>query len=175
MSERITRRDFLDGVALTVAAGLSPAKLFAAHTVSLGDYRCSARPDEPMVVHMVHVPTAPIDSPLDQRAAARVARAQLYAMTFDDFETRACDELTRMLAPGGFNASTDIRAITVNRWGHGYAYGYNSLYDGAEADKLMDTAKSPIGHLSIAGSDSAWMAYAHFAIDEAHRAVSEVV
>jgi spermidine dehydrogenase len=145
------------------------------YPVNLGNYRCSSRPDEPIVLHLVHVPTAPVGSGLDQRAASRVARAQLHAMTFDDFEEHVRDELTRMLGAGGFDARTDIRAITVNRWGHGYAYSPNSLYESGSTGQRSDTAKAAIGRISIAGSDSAWEAYAHAAIDEAARAVNEAM
>ncbi len=78
-------------------------------------------------------------------------------------------------APGGFNQETDILAITVNRWSHGYAYFSNSLYDDSdESEKLMNLARKPVGRVSIANSDAAWSAYAHAAIDEAYRAVAEV-
>ena len=80
-----------------------------------------------------------------------------------------------MLGPGGFNHETDILAITVNRWSHGYAYFSNSLFDDAdESEALMNLARKPLGHVSIANSDAAWSAYAHAAIDEAYRAVGEM-
>ena len=34
-----------------------------------------------------------------------------------------------MLGPAGFDAANDIEGITVNRWAHGYAYEYESLFD----------------------------------------------
>jgi spermidine dehydrogenase len=144
------------------------------YPVSLADYRCPTRPDEPIVLHLVHVPTLAAGSGADQRSAWRAARARLYAMTFDDFERHVRDELTRMLGDGGFGAATDIRAITVNRWGHGYAYGFNSLYDSERDREMPRRAHQPIGRIGIAGSDAAWSAYAHAAIDEAHRAVAEI-
>ena len=80
-----------------------------------------------------------------------------------------------MLGPGGFDHQNDILSITVNRWSHGYAYFSNSLYDDAdESEKWMNLARQPVGNVSIANSDAAWSAYAHAAIDEAHRAVEEV-
>ena len=109
------------------------------YPVSLGSYRCPLSPDEPIVLHLVHAPTVP-GSGLDMRGAYRAARAQLYAMSFADFEAHLRDELSRMLAGGGFNARRDIAAITVNRWGHGYAYGFNSLYDREQSPPSM---KSP--------------------------------
>jgi len=95
-------------------------------------------------------------------------------MSFADFENHLRDELTRMLSAGGFDAQRDIAAITVNRWGHGYAYGFNSLYDREQEPPVNEVASRPVGRMSIAGSDAAWDAYAHSAIDEAHRAVGEL-
>ena len=143
------------------------------YPVSLGSYKCSSRPEDPIVLHLVHVPTVPFNG-LDQRNAWRAARTQLYAMPFAEFEKQIRDELTRMLGPGGFNADRDIAAITVNRWGHGYAYDFNTLFDEEREPPVYEVAHQKIGHLSIAGSDAAWQAYAHAAIDEAHRAVGEI-
>lgn len=143
------------------------------YPVSLGSYRCPVTPSEPIVLHLVRAPTVP-GSGLDMRSAYRAARAQLYAMSFADFEGHARDELTRMLGPGGFDARRDIAAITVNRWGHGYAYGFNSLYDREQTPPINEIARRRVGRLAIAGSDAAWNAYAHAAIDEARRAVNEL-
>ena len=143
------------------------------YPVSMGGYRCPVTPQEPILLHLVRAPTVP-GSGLDARAAYRTARAQLYAMSFTEFEAHARDELTRMLGTGGFDAQRDIAAITVNRWGHGYAYGFNSLYDRQQTPPLNEIARRRVGRLAIAGSDAAWDAYAHAAIDEARRAVDEL-
>jgi len=144
------------------------------YPVQLGDYRCPMRPDEPMVLHLVHVPWP--DGPFkDLRSAWRAGRAQLYARTFADFEAHARDELTRIVGPGGFDAERDIAAITVNRWGHGYAYDMNSLYDDpAAAEREVQASIVPLGRIHFAGTDAAWMAYAHKAIDAAYRAAGEI-
>ncbi len=143
------------------------------YPVSLGRYHCPLTPSEPILLHLVRAPTVP-GSGLDMRGAYRAARAQLYAMSFADFEAQLRDELTRMLGPGGFDAGRDIAAITVNRWGHGYAYGFNSLYDREQVPAINEIARRRIGRLGIAGSDAAWDAYAHAAIDEARRAVGDL-
>lgn len=145
------------------------------YPVSLGDYRFASRPEEPMVLHLVHVPTVPMSRDVDQRSAWKAARAQLYTRTFDDFERRIRDELTRMLGDGGFDAGRDIQAITINRWGHGYAYGFNSIYDEEQEFGQQVIARRPIGRICIAGTDAARSAYAHAAIDQAHRAVAEIL
>ncbi|MBV6416594.1 MAG: hypothetical protein CMLOHMNK_01202 [Steroidobacteraceae bacterium] len=145
------------------------------YPVSLGDYRCPRSPDEPMVLHLVHVPTVPLTPGVDPRDTLRAARAQLLAMPFDTFENEARDELTRIAGPGGFDADRDIAAITVNRWGHGYSGGDNPLHDKPRAGAPPnEIARARIGAIAFANSDSAWAAYAHAAIDEAHRAVQEL-
>jgi len=144
------------------------------YPVSLGDYQFPTKPDQPMLLHLVHVPTLPPGAGVDQRTAWRGARNLLYSMTFDDFEHRIRDELNRMLRPGGFDVDYDIRAITVNRWGHGYAYGFNSMFDEEHDPEINVIAQKRIGRIGIAGSDAAWSAYAHSAMDEAHRAVGEI-
>jgi spermidine dehydrogenase len=144
------------------------------YPVSLGNYHFPTRPEEPMVLHLVHVPSPPPGPIADLRAARRAARAMLYTMTLADFEARIRDELTRMLGAGGFDAQRDIAAITVNRWGHGYAYEPSSLYDTDAQAAALTSASRRIGRIGIAGSDAGWGAYAPTAIDEALRAVAEI-
>lgn len=138
------------------------------YPVSLGSYRFARTPDEPILVHLSHIPDPP--APIaDLSASLRAARAVLYRRPFADFEHALRDELTRILGPGGFDADRDIAAITVNRWGHGYAFPQELLPAGTAA-----LSRQPVGHISFAGSDAAWIAYAHAAIDEAKRAADEV-
>lgn len=144
------------------------------YPVSMGGYEHPRDPTQPIGLHMVYVPTSP-NSGMNGRDQARAGRGKLYGQTFEQLEMQLRDQLQRMLGPGGFNHQTDILAITVNRWSHGYATFSNSLFDDAdESEKLKDLARKPLGHVSIANSDAAWSAYAHAAIDEAYRAVGEV-
>jgi spermidine dehydrogenase len=140
------------------------------YPVSIGGYRFAQSPDEPTVVHLVHVP---LESGVDQRAAWRGGRARLQQTTFQEFESRAYDELGRILG-SAFDPKRDVTAISVYRWAHGYAYGFNSLFDKEEILSLQSVARRPVGRIAIANSDAAWSAYAHAAIDEAARAVSEL-
>ena len=97
-------------------------------------------------------------------------------MTFADFEVRIHDQLGRMLGPGGFDSERDIAAITVNRWPHGYGYVANSLFDPDDYDdRVLTLARRPFGHVAIANSDAGGDAYAHLAINEAARAVHELL
>ena len=142
--------------------------------VSLGGYRCSQDPSEPILLHLVHVPGAP-NSGLDARSQFRIGAAKLFAMTFSDFEEKIRDELDRMLGPGGFSSARDIAAITVNRWPHGYSYVANSLFDADGYKSTVELARAPFGRIAIANSDAGGDAFAHIAIDQAHRAVRELL
>ena len=142
--------------------------------VSLGGYRHARDPSEPVCLHLVHVPGAP-NQGLDARTQFRIGQAKLLAMPFADFETRIRDELDRMLGAGGFASGRDIAAITVNRWPHGYGYVANSLFDGDDYDQVLARARQKFGRVAIAASDAAGEAYAHLAIDQAARAVRELM
>jgi spermidine dehydrogenase len=80
-----------------------------------------------------------------------------------------------MLGAGGFSSARDIAAITVNRWPHGYGYVANSLFDGDDYDNVLAQARRKVGGIAIANSDAGGDAYAHLAIDQAARAVRELV
>ena len=82
-----------------------------------------------------------------------------------------------MFGPYGFDSARDIQGITVNRWAHGYAYGYNSLFDPdvPEAQRPHVIGRKQFGRISIANSDAAATAYTDAAIDMADRAVKEVL
>ena len=83
-----------------------------------------------------------------------------------------------MLGPSGLDPARDIAAITVNRWPHGYAYQYNSLFDPfwlENGETPCMVARRPFGLLSIANSDAAAYAYTDAAIDQAFRAVQEIL
>ena len=94
--------------------------------VSIGSYAFPSRPDEPMVLFMMRAPCSP---GLDARSQHRAGRIELLSTPFAEIERRIREQLSRTLAMGGFDAERDIQAITVNRWAHGYAYSYNSLFD----------------------------------------------
>ena len=142
--------------------------------VSIGEYECTTKPEDPIVVHMMKAACKP---GLPAREQHRMGRVQLYSTTFETFERNIRDQLSRTLGPGGFDPARDITAITVNRWPHGYAYEYNSLFDefwlnGGETP--CEVARRPHGRISIANSDAAAYAYTDAAIDQGYRAVQEI-
>lgn len=142
--------------------------------VSIGDYRCSHSPDEPIVVHMVRTPCQP---GLPARQQHMMGRGELYMTDWDTLERNTRDQLARMLSPGGFEPARDIAAITVNRWPHGYAYEYNSLWDSFWLNGGItpcEIARKTYGRIAIANADAGAYAYTDEAINHAYRAVKEL-
>jgi len=141
--------------------------------VSIGDYKFPRDPEEPMVVFMVRTPCQP---GLTEREQHRIGRVELYDVPFETMERNIRDQLARMLAGGGFDPARDIEGITVGRWAHGYAYGYNSLFDPPfpEGQEPHVIGRKPFGRIAIANSDAGAIAYMDAAIDQAYRAVQEL-
>lgn len=143
------------------------------YPVDMGGYQHPRNPDEPIMLHMIYVPTEP---GLSVREQARKGREKLMDMSFDEHEQIIRQQLQQMLGDKGFQHEKDVLEITVNRWAHGYSYFANTLFDDEdEAERIMETARKPIGNITIANSDSAWDPYAHAAIDQAWRAVNELL
>ncbi|MGH9324639.1 MAG: NAD(P)-binding protein, partial [Vicinamibacteria bacterium] len=153
-----------------VSLGLGPS-------LELGDYRSSQDPETPIVLRMSRYPCSP---GLSRREQHRVGRQELLETTFETFERNIRDQLARTLGPTGFDPAKDVLAITVNRWPHGYAYAYNTLYDPEEwaftstAARPAIRGRRPLGRVSIANSDAAASPHTDAAINEAYRAVMEL-
>jgi spermidine dehydrogenase len=141
--------------------------------VSLGTYKFSSDPQEPVVLFMVRTPCRPGLAPRDQHRAGRI---ELMQTSFETFEHNIRDQLTRMLGGAGFDAARDIEGITVNRWAHGYAFTPNPLFDPdwKEEEKPWVIGRKRFGSIAIANSDAGADAYTNVAIDQAHRAVVEL-
>jgi spermidine dehydrogenase len=141
----------------------TPSSYFCSTTldfpVSIGKYKFPSSPEEPCILHLVRTPCSPGLPCKDQFKAGRY---ELFTTPFDTFERKI----------------RDIQAITVNRWPHGYAYEYNSLFepqDRPASERPCVLGRKPFGRITIANSDSDGHAYTNTAIDQAYRAVQEVV
>jgi spermidine dehydrogenase len=142
--------------------------------VSIGGYHFTQKPEEPCVLHLQYVPVGPGTT---ARERQRAGRMMLLKTTFETFEKNIRDQLSRILGSGGFDPASDIEAITVNRWPHGYAYEYNSLYDPVwpPGQAPNEIGRQPFGNIHIANSDAGAFAYTNEAIDQGYRAIQEIV
>ncbi len=145
--------------------------------VSQGNFQPPTKVDDPLVVWMIHAAAPSATGGQSSRDLYRLGRHQLLSMSFEDIEAATLSQLEGMFGATGFNAETDVEAITANRWAHGYAYEYMELHDPAwpEGEAPHELGRAPIGRISIANSDSEAHAYVQSAIDAAIRAVDEVL
>jgi spermidine dehydrogenase len=162
------------GVSSVYAPGCYHSAFTLDMPVSIGGYECAKSPDEPIVIHMMKTPCKP---GLPARDQHRLGRIELFMTDFGTIERKIREQLQRTLSAGGFDAARDIAAITVNRWPHGYAYEYNSLWDkfwleGGETP--CEIARRPLGRIAIANADAGAYAYTDGAMDQAWRAVQEL-
>ncbi len=142
--------------------------------INIGDYKPPRSPDDPVLVRMLRTPCQP---GLPARDQQRAGHYDLLTTSFETFERNIRDQLARVLGAGDFDPARDITAITVNRWPHGYAYEYNPLWDPdwPEGKRPCDIARRRFGLITIANSDANAAAYTDQAIDQAYRAVQELV
>ena len=147
----------------------------AAPTVTSGGYEPPRGPDDPMVVFMMASPTPADGTEGTTRDLLRLGRHKIYASTFDDYEQQIREQLQKMLGKYGFNHEADIKAITVNRIPHGYAYWYWGLDDPEweEGQAPHEIGRQQFGRISIANTDSEVTPLMNAAFDAAHRAVEE--
>jgi len=166
------------GVSYINAPTMFHPEVSLTEAVSLGDLKHPQTPEEPMALHLVKVMSVPGKPRKEQH---RLGRAELLATSFPTFERNIRDQLARMLGAGGFDPARDIVDITVNRWPHGYAYTYNSLFDPMEwvftnsEHRPNVIARQPYGLIAIANSDAGASPHTDTALWEAHRAVGDVL
>jgi spermidine dehydrogenase len=145
------------------------------YPVSMGAYKFSQSPDDPMILQMCYVPYFDdIQGPEQWRAGRR----KMLQMPFSTYEAHVRDQLDQALSGAGFDAERDISGITVNRWSHGYSYNPELLWEQeyhSDADKPWVQGRQPFGRISIANSDAAVSADTNGAITQAYRAVQEAI
>jgi spermidine dehydrogenase len=144
--------------------------------VSMGDYEFADQPSDPVVLHLSKVPL-PADPAMSAREQAQAGRESLVTITFEEMEREIREMLGAALGPAGFDPATDIEGITVNRWSHGYALEYMRPWDQfwPEGQLPIESSRQGYGRVAIANSDAGAYAYVHSAIDQAGRAVAELL
>lgn len=151
--------------------------------LNIGTYRHSSKPEEPVVLRLFRAPLDPKVRGLPAPDQWRAARAELLTTTFETFEKNIRDQLARILSAGGFDPARDIEAITVNRWPHGYAYGYDP--ETGQVAWMLDevpperspwiAARKSFGRIAIANSDSVADAMTEGAFRAAYLAIEALV
>ncbi len=143
--------------------------------MSVSGYEPPRGPDDPMVVFMMNSPMTEAQEQGTGRDQLRMGRHRVYSTPFATYEQQIREQLQSMLGQHGFDHERDIRAITVNRIPHGYAYPYLTLDDPEweEGQAPHEIGRAQFGRISIANTDSEAIALMDAAFDAAWRAVEE--
>ncbi|MEO0436436.1 MAG: FAD/NAD(P)-binding protein [Pseudomonadota bacterium] len=151
------------------------SSLFTFRGINTGGFSHDLKEEGPVSLVFWGMISPPKEA-IDLQAQRRASRALMLGLSFEDYEREVRTVLDGLLGPAGFDVETDILAITVNRWPHGYAHEYLDLwdYDWEEGNAPHLTAQQPFGKITMANSDAGAYAYTHGAIDEAHRAVKQL-
>jgi len=169
---------------LGVFAAYCPGSYFSdvrlTYPLRFADYESPRSPHEPMTIHLYRIPLPGIGPGAEQ---FRVGRYELLDTPFEKFERSVRSQLGAMLGDGGFDPARDIEAITVNRWPHGYAVGYDYETDRMnygsrefpDEKQLWLRGRRKFGRISIANSDAAAMAMTEAAIEQGYRATQELL
>jgi spermidine dehydrogenase len=162
------------GISRVYAPGSYFSSFSLNEPVNIGAYKSVRSPDEPILIRMTRTPAIP---GLPEREQHKMGRAELLATPFETFERNIRDQLGRTLGSAGFDPAHDILGVAVNRWPHGYAPEYNALCDiGYDADHTPNLiARKQFGRIAIANADSGMGAYTDVAINQAYRAVNELL
>ena len=159
------------GIGCVSAPGAYYSVAYLDFPESLGGYRHAQNPDEPVVIHMERFPKGN-DHTASYAQQQRAGREEMYATPFATIERNTRTQLAGMLSSGGFDPARDIKAITVNRWAHGYANGSSSSGSGGAPTHVI--GRKRLGRIVIANSDAGARSFIDCAIDQAHRAISEL-
>lgn len=152
------------------------AEAWSVTGIGAGDYPGDWNPEQPAIVQFYGAVAAP-EAGAVARDQYRAGRRKLLGMSFEQLEREIRDHLVGLLGSGGLDPARDVQAITVNRWPHGYAYEYVSLSDPdwAPGEAPHEIGRQRHGRIAIANSDAGAFAYLNGAIDQALRAVDELL
>jgi spermidine dehydrogenase len=167
------------GLGGAVAPGSYHINAMLDFPVSLGGYSFAKDPDDPITVHMERFPHRSNEG-LTLREQNRIGRREMLSTSFETIERHIRSELAGMLGSGGFDPARDIEGITVNRWPHGYSYTwYNPLFDPVYEEDDDERyphirARKRFGRIAIANADAGANAMFDTAVEQGHRAVTEL-
>ncbi len=162
------------GVYTVYAPGSYYPNMWLNQKLDIGEYHTTRTPDQPTLLHMLRTPCHP---GLPEHEQNKAGRAELLGTSFETFEKQTRGQLQRIFGPGGFEAERDIEALTVNRWPHGYTPEFNPLFEPLvpEAQRPHVIGRARFGNITIANADSGAYGYTDGAIDQASRAVNELL
>jgi spermidine dehydrogenase len=104
-------------------------------------------------------------------------RAEMMSTSFREYERRIRQQFSEMFTASGFDARRDIAGIVLNRWGHAYLSPQPGFFFGTagKPGPREILRATPFGRIAFANSDLTGVMDHRCSIQEAHRAVSQLL
>ena len=141
---------------------------------TFGTQQPTINPDSPTVLTFKILFSSPGLSLEEQTIRGRT---ELLSTPFRSYERTIRQQFTAMFARSGFDANRDIAGIILNRWGHAYLSPQPGFFFGKDGklgpgDVLRQT---PYGRIAFANSDLAGIMDHRTSIQEARRAIEQLL
>ena len=141
--------------------------------LDLGERTAPLHPDKPAVLTF-YVPF--LKPELDLAAQSVVARTELLATPYRDFERRVRRQLVKLFGGAGFNAEKDIAGIITNRWGHAYIVPQPGYYFGKDGNPApREIVRQGFGRVAFGHSELSGEQLWSTAVAEGERAARQLM
>jgi spermidine dehydrogenase len=141
---------------------------------TFGSAKPTIGPDSPTVLSMI-VPFFYPGLPISEQGNR--GRAEILSTSFRDFERKIRTQFTELFSMSGFDARRDIAGIILNRWGHHYISaqpGFMCGHKGKPSPRDL-LRRAPFGRIAFANTDLAGDSGHDLAIQEGHRAATQIL
>ncbi|CAM9671475.1 unnamed protein product, partial [Phaeothamnion confervicola] len=141
--------------------------------MQVGGYAPAFDPGAPAVL-TYYVPFPKPGLPMEAQGV--VARNEMLATPYREYERIVRAQLTEMLSGQGFDARRDIAGIILNRWGHAYVDPYPGFYFGRDGKPApRDIVRTPLGRIAFGHSELLGHQYWNGGLAEGRRAAEQVL
>ena len=141
---------------------------------TFGPGPASVSPDSPVVLTLKILFSYP-GLPIGEQVSK--GRAELLSTPYREYERRIVEQFAMMFARTGFDAKRDIAGLILNRWGHAYLSPQPGFFFGKDGQPAPGEVlrRTPVGRIAFANSDVTGIMDHRASIQEAKRAVDQVV
>jgi spermidine dehydrogenase len=141
---------------------------------TFGDISPTVSPDSPVVLTLKILYSHP-GLPLSEQVVK--GRQEMLSKSFLDYEREIRSHFAAMFADAGFDPRQDIAGIVLNRWGHAYLSAQPGFFFGSngKAGPGEVLRNNPVGRIAFANSDLSGIMDHRASIQEADRAVKQVI
>lgn len=140
--------------------------------MTVGGHQSELDPDKPAVVTFYVSYEAP---GLPPKAQGTKGRWELFSTSYAEFERKIRSQMLELFGDTGFDPSTDIAGIVLNRWGHAYVAPQPGFFFGKNGEPAArDIIAQSFGRIAIAHAELEGVQHWGPAADQGRRAVRQL-